>query len=245
MSWMNNRSSCLLPARSLTVVGWLLIPLYLLVLAALYGAFLYAPTEKIMGEVQRIFYFHVAAAWNSFVAFFGVFVGGVGYLVTRKKFWDSLAAASAEVGVLFTTIVLITGPIWAKPVWNTWWPWADPRLMTELVLWLIYVAYLILRSGLSEGDKKYRYCAVFGIIGFLDVPLVWFSIRWWRTIHPVVITSSGAALEPRMMQALMISTASFMVLYLTLVLLRLSMRLDSTLTEELEQRTLHKKVVKL
>ena len=245
MFWMNDRSSCLLSARSLTVVGCLLIPLYLLVLAAIYGAFLYAPTEKVMGDVQRIFYFHVAAAWISFVAFFGVFVGGIGYLVTRKKFWDSLAAASAEVGVLFTTIVLITGPIWAKPVWNTWWPWADPRLMTELVLWLIYVAYLILRSGLPEGDKKYRYCSVFGIIGFLDVPLVWFSIRWWRTIHPVVITSSGAALEPRMVQSLVISTTSFMVLYLTLVLLRLSMRLDATLAEELEQRTLHKKVVKL
>ena len=242
MSWVSDRSSVLATARSLRAVGWLLVPLYLLVMVALYGVFLYAPTEKVMGEVQRIFYFHVAAGWNSFLAFFGVFVGGVGYLVTRNTVWDGVAAASAEIGVLYTTIVLTTGPLWAKPVWNTWWPWGDPRVMTELVLWLLYVAYLVLRSSLSEGERKYRYCAVFGIIGFLDVPVVWFSIRWWRTIHPVVITSTGAELEPEMVQVLVVSVVAFATLYVTLLLLRLSMRLNSTLADEFDQQIVDQKV---
>lgn len=242
MSWVSNRYSVLTATRSLKVMGWLLIPLYFLFIVALYGTFLYAPTEQVMGEVQRIFYFHVAAGWNSFLAFLGVFVGGIGYLVTRKRVWDGLAFASAEIGVLYTTIVLTTGPLWAKPVWNTWWPWGDPRVMTELVLWLLYVAYLVLRSSLPEGEKKYRYCAVFGIISFLDVPIVWFSIRWWRTIHPVVIKSTGAALDPEMIQVLVVSVVSFTALYMTLLLLRLSMNLDSALADELEQQIMEQKV---
>jgi len=135
--------------------------------------------------------------------------------------------------VVFTTMVLTTGPIWAKPIWNTWWPWGDPRIMTTMVLWLIYVAYLMLRSSLPEGETKYKYCAVFGIIGFLDVPIVWFSIRWWRTIHPVVITSSGAELEPEMIHALFVSVIAMTVLCVTLVMLRMAMRLNSSMAEEL------------
>lgn len=218
---------------SLRVADWSLIPLYLLMVLALYGTFLYAPTEREMGEVQRIFYFHVGAAWNCFVAFLGVFLGGVGYLITRRQSWDHLAAACAEVGVVFTTIVLTTGPIWARPIWNTWWPWGDPRVMTTMVLWLIYVAYLMLRSSLPEGETKYKYCAVFGIIGFLDVPIVWFSIRWWRTIHPVVITSSGADLETEMIHTLIVSVIAMTVLLVTLVMLRVAMRLNGTVAEEL------------
>ena len=217
----------------LRIADWSLIPLYFLMVVALYGAFLYAPTEREMGEVQRIFYFHVGAAWNCFLACFGVFLGGVGYLITRKQSWDHLAASCTEVGVVFTTIVLVTGPIWARPIWNTWWPWGDPRVMTTMVLWLIYVAYLMLRSSLPEGETKYKYCAVFGIIGFLDVPIVWFSIRWWRTIHPVVITSSGAELEPEMIHALFVSVIAMTVLCVTLVMLRMAMRLNSSMAEEL------------
>ena len=235
MSSLINQSSWLSARRSLRIVDWSLIPLYLLMVAALYGAFLYAPTESEMGPVQRIFYFHVGAAWNAFLAFFGVFLGGLLYLITRKQSWDHLAASCAEVGVVFTTIVLTTGPIWAKPIWNTWWPWSDPRVMTTTVLWLIYVAYLILRSSLPEGDTKYKYCAVFGIIGFLDVPIVWLSIRWWRTIHPVVITSSGAQLEPEMLHALIVSVIAMTFLCVTLVMLRMALLLNYSMAEELAQ----------
>lgn len=225
-------------AKWLKWARWLQIPLFILVLAGLYGSFIYAPTERVMGEVQRIFYHHVAAAFDAFLAFFIVFVAGIAYLVTRKVIWDQLAAAAVEVGIVFTTIVLTTGPLWAKPVWNTWFPWGDPRVMTTLVLWLIYVAYLILRSSLPEGEKKYKFCAVFGIIGFLDVPIVWMSIRWWRTIHPVVITSSGANLEPKMLQTMLIATVAWFVALFVLILLRGAMRLHSLAAEQLRQEIL-------
>lgn len=224
--------------RSLGIARLLLIPLFLIMLVALYAAFLYAPTERQMGDVQRIFYFHVGAAWNSFLAFFMVFLGGLIYLMTRKEVWDHVAAASAEIGVFFTTIVLATGSLWARPIWGTWWPWGDPRVTTVLVLWLIYVAYLILRSSLPEGDKKYKFCAVFGIIGFIDVPIVYMSIRWWRTIHPVVITAKGFNLDPKMVTALMISLGTFTVLYSHLILLRLAARLHSSVVDELSQQVL-------
>lgn len=227
--------------RCLAISRGLLFPLYLLVVIALYAAFLYAPTERIMGEVQRIFYFHVGAAWNAFLAFFVVFLGGLLYLIRRNRLWDHLAAASAETGVVFTTIVLTTGPIWAKPIWNTWWPWGDPRVTTTLVLWLIYVAYLILRTSLPEGEKKYKFCAVFGILGFIDVPIVWMSIRWWRTIHPVVITSGGTNLDPRMSQALVIAVIAFTTLYLSILLLRMAMRLQQSLAEEITQEILDRR----
>lgn len=232
-------------AACLKLTGRLLVPLYLLMVSALYGAFLYAPTEREMGEVQRIFYFHVGAAWTSFLAFFIVFLGGLIYLVTRRQWWDHLAAASAEIGVMFTTIALATGSIWAKPIWNTWWPWGDPRLMTTMVLWLIYVSYLILRSSLPEGDKKYKYCAVFGIIGFFDVPIVWLSIRWWRTIHPVVITPSGAQLESEMVHALIIAVLACTVLYVTFLTLKTAIRLDSTTIEELGQKLMDRRLTRV
>jgi len=223
----------------------LLVPLYLLVALSLYGAFLYAPTEAEMGAVQRIFYFHVGAAWNAFLAFFGVFLGGVLYLVTRRQIWDELAVAFCEVGIIFTTIVLVTGSIWAKPIWNTWWAWGDPRLMTTMVLWFIYVAYLMLRSSLPEGERRSKYCAVFGIIGFLDVPVVWVSIRLWRTIHPVVITSSGAQLDPRMIHALIVSVISMTVFLAVLVVLRTASRLHEVIAESMGQQLLERNVESL
>jgi heme exporter protein C len=220
-----------------------MIPTFLLVLVALYGAFIYAPTEKVMGEVQRIFYFHVGAAFNAFLAFFVVFVAGILYLKSRNVIWDRVAVASVEVGVVFTTVVLTTGPIWAKPVWNTWFPWGDPRVMTTLVLWLIYVAYLILRTSLPEGDRKYRFSAVFGIIGFLDVPIVWMSIRWWRTIHPVVITSEGTNLEPRMAQVLMLSIIACFFFGGLLILVRTAMRLNGLAITQFGEELLERRRV--
>lgn len=235
MSLENSEKNLARAASLLKFSGALLVPMYLLIAAALYGAFLYAPTERVMGEVQRIFYFHVAAAMNSFLAFFLVFVGGVAYLITRKPIWDTLAAASVEAGVLLTVIVLTTGPIWARPVWNTWFPWGDPRVMTELVLLLIFIAYLILRNNLPEGEKKYKFCAVFGIIGFLDVPIVYFSVHLFRTIHPVVMTASEVNLETRMLQAWLVAIVAFVVFLALLIAFRMSVRIHGRVSQEIAQ----------
>ena len=239
--WSKNLDSDRQAIRRYTAwAGWLLAPAYVLGALALYAAFLYAPTERVMGDVQRIFYFHVGSAWNAFLAFFVVFLASIAYLKTGRIKWDQLAVASTEVGVVFTTITLVTGSIWAKPIWFTWWPWGDPRVTTTLVLWLMYVSYLILRSSLPEGDQKYKFCAVLGIVGFINVPIVWMSIRWWRTHHPVVITSSGMNLEARMVHALFISVFAFAALYAALLCLRTSMRLQERLTQEMEVEVMAK-----
>lgn len=135
------------------------------------------------GELQRIFYFHVPSAWIAYLAFAIVFIASIAYLRTGSSRWDLLAGASAEVGVVFCTLVLITGPIWAAPVWGTWWQW-DARLTSALVLWLTYVGYLFLRALSTEPGRTGRLAAVVGIVGFVNVPIVHFSVRWWRTLHP-------------------------------------------------------------
>jgi len=191
---------------------------------ALYGAFLYAPRERTMGDVQRIFYFHVASWWIAlFVAFAVVFGSSVAYLASRKGKYDSIAHASAELGIVFTSIGLITGPLWAKPAWGIFWTW-DARLSTALVVWLIYVSYLMLRRYVPDEAKRANLAAVVGIIGFVDVPIVFFSIRWWRTQHPspVIMGGPGTGLEARMLAALMASLVAFLFLYLWLLEKRLS-----------------------
>ncbi len=186
---------------------------FLVVFAALYLALVYAPTEKTMGDIQRIFYFHVASAWVGMMAFLVVFVASIVYLITRRANWDIYAYTSAEIGVFFTTIVLITGPIWARPIWNTWWSW-DPRLTTTLIMWFLYLAYGKIRSAVGEEEKKARLAAVFGILAFTDVPVVFFAIRWWRTLHPgALITSSGIGLAPSMKPAFFVSLLAFSLLY--------------------------------
>ncbi|HOT96563.1 MAG TPA: cytochrome c biogenesis protein [bacterium] len=203
---------------------------FLLVEGALYMAFLYAPTERTMGDVQRIFYFHVPSAWVAFLAFFVTCIASIAFLRTGKAAWDRLAASSAEIGVLFVSLVLITGPLWAKPVWTVYWTW-DPRLTTSLVLWLIYVTYLMVRSYTADPQRGARFAAVFGIIGFLDVPVVYMSIRWWRTQHPAPVMGGGGGLAPEMFRTLMAGLLAFTVLYITLLLL--SYRI-STLQQKLQ-----------
>ncbi|GAW93742.1 cytochrome c biogenesis protein [Calderihabitans maritimus] len=196
------------------VLGWVT---FVMLLAALYFVFLYAPLEKVMREVQKIFYFHVASAWNAFFAFFIVFVSSIIYLKTRDRRWDTVAAISAEIGVLFTTLVLITGPIWARKAWGIWWNW-EPRLTTTLILWFLYLAYLLIRSSGMEGEKKHLLAAVFGIIAFIDVPIVFFAIRWWGAInHPEVVKGSGGGLHPKMLHALIVSVLAFTFLYFYLL----------------------------
>lgn len=184
------------------------------VFAAIYLALVYAPTEKTMGDVQRVFYFHVGAAWIGLLAFIVVFIASIVYLKTKNAVWDIYAYTSAEIGVIFTTIVLVTGPIWARPIWGTWWTW-DPRLTSTLVLWFLYLAYGRIRASLGEEEKRARYAAVFGILSFIDVPIVFFSIRWWRTMHPqAVVTSAGLNLAGGMLPAFFTGLASFTLIYL-------------------------------
>ncbi|MFQ6078640.1 MAG: cytochrome c biogenesis protein [Thermodesulfobacteriota bacterium] len=203
-------------------------------LVALYAIFLYAPIEKTMGIIQKIFYFHVSSAFLSFFAFFIVFVASILYLYRRDRKWDILAQSSAEIGVMFCTLVLITGPIWAKPVWNVWWTW-DPRLTTTLILWFIYVSYLMLRKMAGEGQKA-AFAAVFGIAGFINVPITFFAIRIWRTIHPIVIRSSGISVTSPMLYTLIITLWAFALLYFHLLKARI--RLERMREECGEMRAL-------
>ena len=135
------------------------------------------------GQLQRIFYVHLPSAWVAYLSFGIVFVASIAYLRTGKRRWDLLAESAAETGVLFTTIVLITGPIWARPVWGTWWQW-DARLTSAFVMWLTYVGYLFLRALAEDPARIGRVAAVAGIAGFINVPIVHFSVQWWRTLHP-------------------------------------------------------------
>lgn len=197
---------------------------FILISVALYFAFIYAPVEKVMGIIQKIFYFHVASAWIAFFAFFITFLFSILVLINEKKIFDEIAASSAEIGIVFCTIVLITGPIWARPVWGVWWTW-DPRLTTTLVLWFIYVGYLMLRKFVDEDDKKAKFSAVVGVVGFIDVPIVFMSIRWWRTIHPNVLQKGGGGLHPDMLIALIVSVIAFTFLYLALMIKRVKLGL--------------------
>ncbi len=183
-----------------------------------YAVFFLAPTERTMGEVQRIFYFHVSSAWTAFAAFFLVFLANIMYLIRRKQRWDHLAVSAAEVGTAFCTVVLITGPIWAKPVWGIWWTW-DARLTSTFVLWLLYVGYLLLRTTVDEPGRRALISAVFGIFAFLDVPIVYMSIRWWRTQHPQPVIAGGesSGLDPTMWKVLLISLAALLGLMVHLV----------------------------
>ena len=206
---------------------------FILFVLALYLIFIYVPTEETMGVVQRIFYFHVPVAWVAFLAFFIVFLGSVLYLWKRDSKWDVIASSSAEVGVVFTTLVLITGPIWARPIWGAWWTW-DARLTTALVLWLIYVAYLIIRAYATEEQRGARFAAVVGIVGFIDVPIVALAITLWRTQHPGPVVFEGG-LAPSMLLTLLVCLAAFTTLYSLLLIQRVSMKNDEIEIKRLKE----------
>ena len=182
----------------------------LLLCFGLYEALAVAPTERTMGDVQRIFYYHVPSAWTAFLLFTINFVASLMYLIRRKAKTDMLALVSAEVGVVFCTVVLVTGPIWARPVWGIWWTW-DLRLTLTLLLWLIYVSYLVLRR-FSTSSQTPVLAAVLAIFGALDVPLVYFSIWFFRTQHPSPVVGDGGSLDPRMAHVLLINWAAFLCL---------------------------------
>jgi heme exporter protein C len=195
----------------------------LLMVTALYMVFIYVPTEATMGIVQRIFYLMVPLGWLALLSFLVVFIGSIFYLVKRDIKWDTIAYCSAEVGIVFTTLALIVGSLWARPVWGVWWTW-EPRLTATLVLWLIYLAYLIIRSYVAEEGRRARFAAVIGIIGFIDIPIVVLSTSLWRGIHPGPVIFEGG-LEPAMLQTLLVSIAAFTVLFFYLLKERVSIKI--------------------
>ena len=189
------------------------------VLGALILILFFTPEEAQMGAVQKVFYFHVAAAWAGMLSFVIAAVAGALYLAKRELRWDWLSLASIEVGLMFGLAAILSGMIWAQPIWNTWWVW-EPRLTTTAIMELIYLAYFILRGALNTPEAKARLGAVFAIVSVITVPLTFFSIRLYRTIHPVVFVSGGSTaftMSPRMWTAFIVSLAAFTVLLAALI----------------------------
>ncbi|MFZ0657817.1 MAG: cytochrome c biogenesis protein CcsA [Candidatus Binataceae bacterium] len=205
-----------------------------LMVISLWMIFAWVPTEAEQGIVQRIFYFHVPCAWVAFAAFAIVAVAGIFYLWLGGQIWDDLGYSAAEIGMLFCTLMLLSGSLWAKPIWGTWWTW-DSRLTTSFVLWLLYGGYLIMRAMVEESDQVARFAAVVGIVAALDVPVVIVSVRLWRTIHPAVLVTrqGGHGLEdPRMVVTLLVSVAAFTLMFAWLLMLRLTvLRTRSRISE--------------
>ena len=203
--------------------------------AALYLVFLVAPREAVMGDMQRIFYFHVASSWTGYLALFVTFVAGLVYLRRREQTWDALGLSSAEIGWMFITGGILTGSVWAKTTWGVWWTW-DPRLTTSAVLWLAYASYLILRQAMEEPSLRARVSAVYGIIAFIAVPLNFMAIRWWRAAHPLVIESSGSGLTPTMLRVMIYCVITFTLFYAVLLALRLRLEKASARVRALGRR---------
>jgi heme exporter protein C len=191
----------------------------LAMVTAQYFIWVYAPVEVTMGIMQKIFYFHLPLAWWGLISFFIVFCASLIFLITRKPSMDRLAQAAAEMGLLYSGLALVTGSLWARAAWNTWWTW-DPRLSTTLVMWFIYAGYLALRQSIDNPQKKRAVSAVLGIVAFLNVPLVFLSARMWRSIHPAVFGSGGGGLEPEMMTTVLVCIAALGMLTAGILLYR-------------------------
>jgi heme exporter protein C len=189
-----------------------------LMLLAAAAIFLYAPTDALQGPEQRIFYLHVSSAIAAFACFAVVLVGGIIYLRNESLAADRLARSGAVVGVVFTTVTLVMGMLWARPVWNTWWTW-DARLTSTLVLWIIYAGYLLVRQLAEPGRQAARIGAVVGIFGFIDVPIVYFSVSWWRTLHPGSVIVRNA-LPPEMLATFLFTMVCTLVLAGVMVAIR-------------------------
>jgi heme exporter protein C len=187
---------------------------------ATYGLFFIARPDRVQGDAARIVYFHVPMAWVAFLAFFVVFAASIAYLRTSNPRWDRLGRSSAEVGVVFTTLVLITGAIWGYPIWGTWWTW-DPKLTTTLILWFMYLAYLMVRAY-AEPPRGPRFAAIVGVVAFFDVPIVYLSSYWWRTLHPQPVIGPLADQQPSssVVWVLLLSLVAFTVLYAFFVRVR-------------------------
>lgn len=200
----------------------LLIASLALMLTSLYLVFIWVPTEKVMGIVQRVFYLMVPSGWLALLSFTVVFIGSILYLAKRQERWDILARSSAEIGIVCTTLALIVGSIWARPIWGVWWSW-EPRLTATLVLWLIYLSYFLVRSFASEESRGARFAAVIGIVGFVDIPIVALATTLWRGLHPPPLIFQQGGLDSQMKLTLMVSITAFTALYFVLLMVRVAM----------------------
>ncbi len=217
---------------------WLGVTAALMALT-LWMIFLWVPTEINQGNIQRALYFHVPVAWTAMVAIVLVAFASVAYLKTRNENWDRLAVAGAETGVIFAALMLITGMVWAKPVWGVWWTW-DAKLTTTLILWFVYVAYLMVRAYGPKGSQGARYGAVVALIGAIDAPIIYMATVWWRSAHPELnigpLAESGG-LESRMYTTFLISLVAFTVLYVYLLIERYALQRTEASVDEIYQTT--------
>ena len=204
-----------------------------LMVAAVYLVFVYVPTEKEMGIVQRIFYLMVPMGWLALLSFFIVFICSIAYLAKRTARWDAIAYSSAEIGVVATTGALIVGSLWARPIWGVWWTW-EPRLTATLVLWFIYLAYFMVRAFATEESRGARFAAVIGIVGLLDIPIVVLATTLWRGLHPPPLIFQGG-LAPSMLLTLLVSIIAFTALYFLLLIQRVALRNDEIEIEKLKR----------
>ena len=201
-----------MPSATMTrALGWLAV---LALIAGLAAGFGYAPPEATQGNVQRIMYLHVPSVLTAYLAFVLVLIGSVGYLLTRRPGWDRLAASAAEIGVVFTAITILSGSIWGRPTWGVWWTW-DARLTATAVLLLVYVGYLLLRAMVDEPEMRARYAAVVGIVGAANIPIVHFSVYWWRALHqPAAMLGPGRAPMPEWMKmVVLVNWIAFTLLF--------------------------------
>lgn len=237
--------------RTVRILNWLAV---IVLLAALVAVFFYAPVERSMGNVQRIFYFHVGSAWVGSVAFFVALISGVLYLRHRQVKYDTYAVASVEIGLVFLTMAIVSGSVWGKPAWNTWWIWS-PRLTLVTVAWLSYAAYFMLRGAIDDPDKRRRFSAVYVIIAFVTVILSYLSVRFLRDIHPVVFggtleSAQGAAeglqefdgpgVEAQMRSVLILNVVAFSLLYSAWLVNRVRLQKLMDRADELKSQVLQR-----
>ena len=214
----------------------------LLFLTAVGMVFFYAPLEAIMGQVQRVFYFHVANAWVGMLGFMVAAIAGIAYLRKNDRKWDIVGLAAIEISFVFFLTAIISGSIWARGSWGTWWTW-DPRLTTAAICELVYAAYFMLRQGIEDPDRRARFGAVYAILSFISVPLTFISIRIFRTIHPVIFggaAASGSSFEmsPKMLQTFMFSLLTFSIIFIDLLWHRIRLGKLADETEALRLKTL-------
>ena len=222
--------------RLLKILDVVTIALFVI---AVLMVFFYAPMEAVMGQVQRVFYFHVANAWVGMLGFLVAAVAGVAYLIKGDRKWDTVGLAAIEISLVFFFVAIVTGAIWARPAWGTWWTW-DPRLTTAAIVELVYAAYMLLRQGIEDPDRRARFGAVYAILGFISVPLTFISIRLFRTIHPVVIGAGNAGAEgdfnmtPLMLQTFLFSLFTFTMLFVDLLWHRIRLGRKAEKVEKLK-----------
>jgi heme exporter protein C len=199
----------------------------------LYMVYMWVPTEQNLGVSQRIFYFHVPLGWIGMVSIIVVAVASILHLFTGKQKWDDLAYSTAEIGIIFASLILITGAIWGKPVWGVWWTW-DAKLTTTLVLWFIYVGYLMVRAYGPAGTQGRRFASVIALIGAIDAPIIYMATDWWRSAHPARNIPSD--LNEQMALTLLVSVVTFTIIYAYLLMERYSLRRSESDLDELHQR---------